>query len=414
MNNPVPRLLTTAAVPILGGLAPAGTTAFAQEAIPASYRMPRPARAIPQAADEAIEAAEAPAADDGSSWKLLQPFVEDSGLELGGWLQLGWHTDSNDLFNSDPDRLNLHQAWLFVERLADGSQGGVDFGFRFDALYGTDGGDTASFGNPAGSDGDLRGWDAGDNFQTGDGYGFALPQAYVEAASGDWNVKAGHFYTLIGYEVVGAPGNFFYSHAITMYNSEPFTHTGVLASYAVDDDTTVYGGWTLGWDTGFEQFAEGSNFLGGVATNLNDDVALAYMTTIGDFGARGRDAFMQSVVGDVALSDLRNWVLQSDLLQVGSTGEDTLGLNQYLFYDADDDLSLGARFEWWKADVATGYAPHGGTNPASGSVSHYEATFGANYRIGANLTLRPEYRYDWSEGADYNRSVLGMDLIATF
>ncbi len=389
--------------------------AAAQSPVPASYRLPRaPLPGATTGSQEAeVDAAEA-ASDESESWKLFDGILKDTGVEAGGWLSLGWHGDSNDLFNSNPDRINVHQAWLFAEKVATSENGELGFGFRLDALYGTDAGDTVSFGNGVDSSGDGRGWDAGSNFQRGSGYGFALPQAYVEAASGDWSVKAGHFYTLIGYEVVGAPGNFFYSHAITMYNSEPFTHTGVLASYAASDDTTYYGGWTAGWDTGFEQFAEGSNFLGGVSTSVSDDVALAYMTTIGDFGARGSEGFMQSVIFDVALADDLNYVVQSDLLHVGSTGEDHIGINQYLFYTVDDQLSLGGRFEWWKSDAITGYAPHGGTAPTSGSVSHFEATFGANYLLAPNIMLRPEYRYDWSEGADYNQGILGFDLVATF
>lgn len=227
-------------------------------------------------------------------------------------------------------------------------------------------------------------------------------------------MKAGHFYTLIGYEVAGAPANFFYSHAITMYNSEPFTHSGVLASYAANDDTTDYGGWTGGWDTGFDQFGDGSNFLGGVSTSVTDDVALAYMTTLGDFGARGSDGFMQSAILDVALAERWNYVAQSDVLHVRSTGEDTSGLNQQLFYDVTDDLAIGTRFEWWKNDASTGYAPHGGTAPATGSVSHFSLTAGANYLIAPNIMLRPESRYDWSDGADDNQGTFGFDLVATF
>ncbi len=414
-------------------------TTSAQRAVSASYTMPRAFPATPKpdldalAIDSGLEGeswnlfdsllgtleadADPIAVDSGSegeSWKLFGSMLDGTGIEAGGWLQLGYHSESNDLFNTDPDRINLQQAWLFAEKLAKSEDGEIGFGFRFDGLFGTDGGDTVAFGNGLGSDGNPQGWDAGPNFQRGSGYGWALPQAYLEVASGDWTVKAGHFYTLIGYEVVGAPGNFFYSHAITMYNSEPFTHSGVLASYAASDDTTYYGGWTAGWDTGFDQFGEGSNFLGGVSTSLSDDVALAYMTTLGDFGARGSDGFMQSVVVDVALSDDWNYVAQSDLLHVGSTGEDTIGLNQYLFYQAKEDLDLGARFEWWKNDAITGYAPHGGTAPASGSVSHFSLTAGANYLISPNIMLRPEYRYDWSEGADYNQGTFGIDLVATF
>lgn len=437
-NRPVRRVRIAAGCLVLGA-APAaaqhGMAAFVQrtggaaptpEAEPATMAAPTvtPATtagtpaAAPDAEPPVTSASvapfpvEAPAIDPEQEapgpWRLFDGVFAASDVTAGGWLQLGWHGDSTDLFNSDPDRLNLHQAWLFVEKLADGTGEGLGWGYRLDALWGTDGGDTNSFGNPDG------GWDAEDSFDTGDGYGFAIPQLYVELASGDLNVKVGHFYTLIGYEVVGAPGNFFYSHAITMYNSEPFTHSGVLASWAASEDTTFYGGWTAGWDTGFDQFEDGSNLLGGVSTSLSDDATIAYMTTIGDFGARGRDGFMQSVVVDVALTEDLNYVGQSDILRVGSTGEDTFGLNQYLFYTVDEDLALGARFEWWKADAMTGYAPHGGDLSGGSMISYYEATFGANYKVNENIMVRPEFRYDWSEGADYNQGILGVDVIATF
>ena len=53
------------------------------------------------------------------------------------------------------------------------------------------------------------------------------------------NVKAGHFYTPIGYESVPAPDNFFYTHAYTMQYGEPFTHTGLLGNYKVNPNWSV-------------------------------------------------------------------------------------------------------------------------------------------------------------------------------
>ena len=104
----------------------------------------------------------------------------------------------------------------------------------------------------------------------------AIPQLYVEAGYGDLSVKAGHFYTIIGYEVVQATGNFFYSHAYTFNFSEPFTHTGVLATYNANDNVTVYGGYTLGWDSGFDD--NGDAFLGGISvqSDRRSDVHLRH------------------------------------------------------------------------------------------------------------------------------------------
>ena len=325
-------------------------------------------------------------------------------VTVGGWVSMGYHSEGNDLFNSRPEEFGLHQAWLYAEKVADSSS---PFGFRADVMYGLDAGDTQAFGNPNGS------WDFDNGFDHDD-YGWAIPQLYAEVALGAWSIKAGHFYTLIGYEVVTAPDNFFYSHAMTMYNSEPFTHTGVLATREVGDSLTVYAGWTLGWDTGFDQLDGGSSWLGGAGYSLSDDVSITYISTLGNFGWRGDDAYSHSIVVDMSMTDNLNWIVQSDMVRVDSTGEDNVGLNQYLLYTASDCLAFGTRLEWWKGDVLTGFAPHGGVLPAAGSLSYYAATFGANVRPHANLMIRPEVRIDWSPAADYDETYFGIDAIVTF
>lgn len=331
-------------------------------------------------------------------------FCEDSPWSVGGWTQLGYHSDSNGLFNSRPDELNLHQQWFYIEKALDASDCCWDWGFRADLMYGIDGADTQAFGNTVDAAGNPRGYDTGWNH--GD-YGWALPQLYLEVGKGDLSIKAGHFYTLIGYEVVTAPDNFFYSHAFTMYNTEPFTHTGVIATYSVSDCLDVYAGWTLGWDTGFDQFGDGSNFLGGFSATLTDDVSLTYMTTIGNFGARSanEDGYMHSIVVDTALTDNLQWVFQSDYLRVDFTGEDNVGINQYFIYTVNDCLALGHRVEWWKTDPLIAGA---------GSVSVYESTWGINYRPHANLVVRPEIRQEWSPAVDYDETIFGVDMVLTY
>ena len=151
------------------------------------------------------------------------------------------------LFNTRPHRVDRHQAWLFTEKVADGSKG-IDFGYRADIMYGVDAAEAQSFGNNPGTWDYLHGWDRGAQF------GWAMPQLYAQVAAGELDVIMGHFFTIAGYETVAAPKNFFYSHSLTMFNSEPFTHTGVLAKYKASPNVTYYGGWTLGWDTGFDEF----------------------------------------------------------------------------------------------------------------------------------------------------------------
>ena len=344
----------------------------------------------------------------GDAWTLSRALHGDCPpcVNIGGWVAAGYHSEANDLFFDTPDQFSLTQLWLYAEKAATADS---PFGFRADFVYGIDADDTQAFGNPAGT------WDFLNGLDYDNGYGIAIPQLYGEVALTDnWTVKAGHFYTLVGYEVVTAPDNFFYSHAMTMFNSEPFTHTGVLATGSITDDLTVYAGWTLGWDTGFDQLFDGSSWLGGFGYSLSDDVSFTYISTAGNFGWRGDEAYSHSLLFDVGVTDNLNYVFQSDLVRVNGTGEDNVGINQYLLYSVSDCLGLGARMEWWKGDVLTGYAPHGGVLPASGSLSYYAATFGANIRPHANIVIRPEVRIDWSPAADYDESYFGVDAIFTF
>ena len=329
-------------------------------------------------------------------------------FDIGGWTQFGATSEPTLLssLNADPttggsfnnieDRFNLHQQYFYIGKAADGSNG-LGLGFRADFIYGIDGPDTQSFGNPAGS------FDNGGDFTRGDGsHGWAIPQLYGEVAYGDLSVIVGHFYTLVGYEVVTAPDNFFFSHALTQFNSEPFTHTGVLATYSGFENLTLYGGWTLGWDTGFDQVNSGNNFLGGFSASLSDAITLTYISTYGNFGAINQgedDDYSHSIVVDVALTDNFNYVFQSDYLNVdGPVFNEDLGINQYLIYNYNDILSFGTRIEWWRND----------------GVSHYGYTSGVNIKLLDNLVLRPEYRTDWVPAFDFDEDIIAADMILTY
>ncbi|MEZ6108905.1 MAG: outer membrane beta-barrel protein, partial [Pirellulaceae bacterium] len=165
---------------------------------------------------------------DREPWKLFD-LGECSKITVGGWLNGGITlagrnvpTNAPIAFNNPINQVLGNQAWIFVERDADTGGCGMDLGYRVDYMFGADGPDTQAFGDGS--------WDFGWN--TNANYGSAIPQLYAEVAYNNLSVKAGHFYTTIGYEVVPATGNFFYSHAYTMNYGEPFTHTGFLGEYS--------------------------------------------------------------------------------------------------------------------------------------------------------------------------------------
>jgi len=348
----------------------------------------------------------------GDAWTLSH---EDSCITIGGWSQIGYSANEqpfsvtkgdNLAFNDSTGNVDLHQQWVYVEKAAKTDGCCWDWGFRADVVYGTDAQKTQAFGNPpAGNAGGFdNDWDHGR-------YGWALPQIYGELAVGNLSVIAGHFFTLIGYEVIPAPDNFFFSHAFTMFNGEPFTHTGALATYTASDNVTLYGGWTLGWDTGFDQFDDGSTFLGGFSvSNCCDTATFTYICMFGDLGWRGDDGYNHSLVLDLKLTDKINYVIQSDFVKTDQFNEDTSSINQYLFYTVNDCLGLGSRVERYYDDFQ-----------GNGFGDVYEATFGVNVKPHANLVIRPEVRYNWNFPAGAalpnNRSdltVFGIDTIFTF
>src|SRR5690606_9097025 len=74
--------------------------------------------------------------DDGNcglcgdeAWTLSNAVMgDDAPFTIGGWSSFGYHDKSTGMFNSHPDQLVSHQNNLFLERVADGSEG-IDFGF---------------------------------------------------------------------------------------------------------------------------------------------------------------------------------------------------------------------------------------------------------------------------------------------
>ena len=357
-----------------------------------------PAIAQPIAQPIISQEAAAPITSQALQAPMMAPRTFGENVKFGGWAQTGYHSQSTGLFNDRPDKANLHQLWFYLEKEA-ARNSTWDWGFRTDLMYGTDAVKTQSFGNPSGT------WDFENGLDFG-AYGWAIPQAYAELARESLSVKLGHFYTLVGYEVVTAPDNFFYSHAYTMFNTEPFTHTGAIASYDVNDNTTLHGGWTLGWDTGFNQLNGGSSFLGGFSRQMNDDLTFTYIATAGEFGWRG-NGYSHSMVFDRAVTENLNYVLQSDLLSTDTAGgnNNEVGLNQYLLYTISERLRAGTRIEWWKSDIS------------GVSQSTYAVTGGFNITPGDNLIIRPEVRYNWGAdlvGADMETPIFGVDAIITF
>jgi hypothetical protein len=368
------------------------------------------------------------AIEEGATRYLETDFLLDRGIETYGFLELGiganalgssWNGPIT--FNDRAWQGSMNQLYLINERIL--KDDGISLGGRVDLLYGTD----FIYTTAAGFDG---------NWNTGRYYGLAMPQLYGEVGNQTLNVKFGHFYTLIGYEVVPAIGNFFQSHAYTMQYGEPFTHTGVLTTWNPNDQLSIIGGVTNGWDNwdvglpapGNPGPGKTSNaaFLGAVTFSSSDgSQALTVACSSGNeangglTGALGGQDLIgnrtvTSIVYSNEFTDKLTYVYQSDFGYAADAGTNLIGYyqtqgqqdgsaywygaNQYLFYNFTDYLIGGARLEWFRDNNGTRVVSglRDGSPGVGGMAGNFwELTFGLNYLIGNNMVIRPELRYDW-------------------
>ena len=326
------------------------------------------------------------------------------GIEISGWVESGIFANAYGAPNNGPLGFNevgdgyvLNQLWFSFDKATDTGGCGIDWGGHVDYIFGVDGPDTQCFGDET--------WDFGWN--SARDYGSAISQAYFELAINDLTIKGGHFYTIIGWEVVQAPDNFFYTHAYTMYYGEPFTHTGFLASYKLNDKVTLHGGWTDGWDDGWTNPHGASTFLGGVNLSLTNKASLNWACSTGTFGDNDGEilgnVYMNSIVFDYKLTERFTYILQHDLGNIygaGATPGQWYGINQYLQYQLNDRWAAGVRIEWFRDDDGTRVPINaaGDGNPGN----YYEVTWGLNYTPCKSLIVRPELRYDWFDGSVAN------------
>ncbi len=369
------------------------------------------------------------------------------GIEIGGWIDQGITVNGRmpeDRFNgpvtfNDRDgEYQLNQLWVYAERIADTGGCGWDIGGRVDFVYGTDSRFTQSIG--------LE-----DSWNSHRFYGAALPQTYLDVAFNDWTVRMGHFYTIIGYEVVTAPDNFFYSRSYALQYGEPFTHTGLLASYSLNDQINVSVGFDRGWNTWEDNNDDLSVLTGISGTSYDGRTTLACAVTVGDYDDPGlNNRSMYSVVFTHQLSCRLQYVLQHDYgidlngsVRPEAEGRqrdnaEWYGLNQYLLYDINDCWGLGFRFEWFRDDDGSRVggigAPNGwnlGPDIPNDQIgwagNFFAATFGINWKPTDRIIVRPEGRWDWYDGPtdaqgrfpyDFgehgSQFTFGTDLIITF
>lgn len=376
---------------------------------------------------------------DGT-WRLFPETA--GGWSVTGWVALGATANADNpatrlngpvTFN-DRSHFQANQLYMSVGRDADSGGCGLDWGGRTDILFGTDFFFTQAVGLETDDNGGRK-WN-----RQGNQYGLALPQIYGELAYNDFSVKLGHFYTIIGNEVVTAPDNFFYSHAYTMQYGEPFTHTGALGTWQYNDCWTLWGGLVNGWDK-FDAQTDQIAFLGGFSyaptdANYSLTATMIYGDEDGATGVTNHTRTMYSIVFNYDFNDKWSYLLQHDNgwnnYAGGVPDQEWYGINQYLFYTINDCWKLGMRGEWFRDDdgsrmsgIPLRNGPGGPVVPpavaalgnAGFAGNYYNVSVGLNWTPTTNIIVRPELRMDWSDGtavAPYDDFTKDSQMTAAF
>lgn len=336
---------------------------------------------------------------------------------VDGWLEQGYTSNTDHPggnfngplgFNDRADDYQLNQLYLtFGKRISEDCCN-WDFGGRVDLLYGTDYFWVESNGLERERDGSRK-WN-GQGPRDGDTRalnGLALPQVYAETfipVGSGLKAKFGHFYSLLGYEAVPAPENFFYSHSYSFVYGNPKTHTGFVTSYSPTTCFTIQAGMTNGWDN-FENINGSYGFLLGTSWS-NGVSGLSYAMHTGSEDPTGsQNRYSHTMAYTRKLGSRWDYALVHDFgvqndafLDASFAAEDAFfySFTNYLYYQWSDELSLGGRIEWfcdednWRIQQVPVESLFTGHN-------YYNITLGANWKPCEHVMVRPEARYDWSD-----------------
>jgi hypothetical protein len=408
----------------------AAAAAMTAAAVPAAAQAPAPAVTAPPAAATTPAPTPAPDAPPPGYWI--------NGIHLSAQLDAGFNLNPmrpstglnfGQLFTDHANQATLNQLLLTANKPLDPKNADFQWGFKLQAMYGSDARFTQSLGEF-------------NNVAPGDRYQLDVVEANVlfhlpVLTDGGIDLKAGQYSTPLGYETIDPSTNPFYSHSYIFQFGLPFQHTGFLTTTHVNDTLDVYAGLDTGTNTTFGPLGDNNGALGGIGginlTLMGGNLTILGLTHMGPeqasrvlspegFNANGQWRFYNDIVITYKASDTLtlvtefNWV--RDDFGFADKAVNAFGVAQYASYTLTDTLTLNGRVELFRDDNNFFVAEFGGNNDPvrfqqglttvspvfaapGGSTTYGALTLGVTYKptVPAPVTgllLRPEVRWDHS------------------
>ena len=331
-----------------------------------------------------------------------------SGTTISGYVSTSFAYNFNTAVEGvdSADSLGTHKANGFnldvvnltVEKPLDESEWAA--GYKAEMLFGPD----ATGYNPS--------------YLADDDSDFAVKQAYVNLRTPVGNgleFKMGVFDTIIGYEAFNYNANPNYTRSLA-WGIEPTQHTGLLASYQINDIVSVTGGFAntmnaminerpTDLDLNSTKDQWNMTYMGAVAVTAPEDMGALAGSTLYGGAIYGRgSAFSDSdganqtsyyvgatlATGVDGLSVGAAW----DYVDVDDSSADTSGsvwvAGLYTSFQATEKLSIHARGEYGRGNSDL-FDPD---TADDAKAEAWEATVTLQYDLWQNVISRLEYRWD--------------------
>jgi hypothetical protein len=352
--------------------------------------------------------------DTSAVWKLGK---DSSGVAPGANRILGRSFDNNK-----NDGFNLNVVKISIEKPLDDAQWAA--GYKADLLFGPD----------------AVGWNPSVSSATGAAAAnsdFALKQAYVALRAPVGNgldFKMGVFDSPLGYEVFEAGNNQNYSRSYG-YGMEPSEHTGLLASYKINDIVSVSAGVANTITTGINDRAVRGGFspteaektyMGTVTLTAPESLGFLKGSTLTAGIVNGLDANPGKPVANerdtthiyvggtfntpvTGLTLGAAWDFREKQDRDGALGArfspnvTEYAVAGYIVYQATEKLKLANRVDFYNGDqndpTVAQYTPSGTTysyptHQWDDGNKLMSVTSTVDYSLWANVVSRLEFRWD--------------------
>lgn len=371
------------------------------------------------------------------------------GFSLTGWIETGFtgnfaspsdHQNFGRLFDDRSNELLLNQFVVTAERMLDPkTPDRFDWGFKFQALYGSDARYTKSTG--------LLDLVTNSTVQPDIPEVWLLAHIPLAGTTGGLDWKLGKYQTGIGAEMSDPRMNPFYSHSYIFNFGAPFNVFGALATLHARPWLDIYAALSRGVNVTFDDPNNSVAFYGGFGGSSNDGrFSYMAMTHIGpeDPNDNHDYRYLSAITLTWKVTDRFKSITDLNYIYEGSVSATGYGVAQYFTYAINDWLTVGVRGEVWRDADGFFVAQFAANNDfihfelgddtafdprtvGGGRTTYGAITAGLNFAPSmpkplTGLMIRPEIRYDrslngtrpFNDSSDVDMVTVGVDVILSF